>query len=114
MYVQGQHCCLCSAPEKQEKGTGEALLTAAVGRPPGLSGFGRAEQVPEQDAEDRKGLGAGTYLALEWARCRELTQLKTVNWTQSGEQAATMGYSSLHSWPRMRVQRRCDPWKGHI
>lgn len=59
MYVQGQHCCLYSSPEKQEKGTGEALLTAAVRRPPGLSGFGRAEQVPEQDTEDRKGLGAG-------------------------------------------------------
>lgn len=65
MYVRGQYCCMYSSPEKQENGTGEALLTAAVRRPPGLSGFTRAERVPEQDTEDWE-LGAGTYLALEW------------------------------------------------
>lgn len=91
MYVQGQHCYLYSSPEKQENDTGEVLLTAAVRRPPGLSGFSRAEQVPEEDTEDGKGLGAGTSLALEWARCRELTQLKTMNLRQSSEQSSYHG-----------------------
>lgn len=64
MYVQGQHCCLYSSPEKPEKGTGEALLTAAVRRLLGCQDLG--EQSKSQSRTQRTG--RGWELALTWPR----------------------------------------------
>lgn len=56
----------------------------------------------EQDAEERRGLGASTCLPWGSLGAGTVIQLKTMTFeTQSGVQAGTIGHSYLQFWSRV-------------